>query len=170
MSNEELVDRIQHGINANEYIGQLYIQNKGFITTLIRKYRYACQSGYNSLPIIEMDELMHEAYFGLIEAAEKYKPDQGVSFLTYAGHWINQVVKRFLDNSGRVIRVPVYKQEKIYKYNQVRAHYLNRYNREPNQREYASWIGISTAGVEKLEQFMFQGTILSLDETVPGEG
>ena len=111
---------------------------------------------------------MHEAYFGLIEATERYKPDQGANFLTYAVHWINQVVKRFLDNSGRVIRVPVHKQEEIYKYNQARAYYLNRYNREPNYREYASWIGISPAGVEKLQRFMFQGSILSLDESVPG--
>ena len=166
MSNEELVERIQHGINKTEYLGQLYVQNKGFIFNVVKKYRYACQSGYNSVPVIEMDELMHEAYFGLIEAAERYKPDQGASFMTYAAHWINHVVKRFLDNSGRVIRVPVHRQEKIYKYNQIKAHYLNRYNREPSQREYASWIGISPAGVEKLERFMFQGSILSLDETV----
>ncbi len=168
MTNEELVERIQHGINVSEYMEQLYIQNKGFIYNVIRKYRYACQSDYGSVPIIEMDELMHEAYFGLVEASERYKPDQGANFLTYAAHWINQVVKRFLDNSGRVIRVPVHKQEEIYKYNQARAYYLNRYNREPNYREYASWIGISLAGVEKLERFMFRGSILSLDETVPG--
>lgn len=79
MSNEELVERIQHGINRTEYLGQPYIQNNGFIFNVVKKYRYACQSGYGSIPIIEMDELMHEAYFGLIEAAEKYKPDQGAS-------------------------------------------------------------------------------------------
>lgn len=77
-------------------------------------------------------------------------------------------MKRFLDNSGRVIRVPVHRQEKIYKYNQAKAHYLYQYNREPSQREYSSWIGISLVGVEKIERFMFQGSILSLDETVPG--
>jgi RNA polymerase primary sigma factor len=168
VTNEELVDRIQHGINAAEYMEQLYMRNKGFIYNVIRKYRYACQSDYGSIPIIEMDELMHEAYFGLVEAAERYKPDQGANFLTYAAHWINQVVKRFLDNSGQVIRVPVHKQEEIYKYNQARAYYLNRYNREPNYREYASWIGISPDGVKRLERFMFQGAIRSLDETVPG--
>ncbi len=52
MSNEELVERIQHGINRTEYLQQLYIQNKGFIFNVIKKYRYACQSGYNSIPIL----------------------------------------------------------------------------------------------------------------------
>lgn len=168
MTNEELVDRIQHGINREEYLGQLYMQNRGFIATVVRRYRYACQSSYNSLPIIEVDELMHEAYFGIVEAAERYKPDQGANFLTYAAHWINQAVRRFLDNSGQMIRVPVHKQEQIYKYNQATGYYLRNYNRIPNIREYASWIGISPAGVEKLEHFMFQGAVQSLDEAVPG--
>jgi DNA-directed RNA polymerase specialized sigma subunit len=80
MSNEELVDRIQHGINKTEHLGQLYIQNKGFILKIIRTYRYACRSDYNSVPIIELDELIHEAYFGLVEAAERFSPDMGNTF------------------------------------------------------------------------------------------
>lgn len=113
MSNEELVERIQHEINTEEYLGQLYIQNKGFIAMVLRKYRFACQGGYNSTPIIEMDELMHEAYFGIVEAAEMYSPDQGANFLTYAEYWISQIVKRFLDNSGRVIRVYIHNRKYI---------------------------------------------------------
>ena len=168
MSNEELVDQIQKGINPEDNMEQLYIQNKGFIFNVIKRYSYACQSDYGSLPIIEMDELMHEAYFGLVEATERYKPDQGVLFLTYAEPWIRQVVKRFLDNSGQMIRVPVHRQQEIYKYNQATGYYLRNYNREPDQIEYARWIGTSLLGVEKLERFMFQRAIRSLDETVPG--
>lgn len=168
MTNEELVERIQHGINATEYMGQLYIQNKGFIATLIKKYGYAYASSHDSLPIIEKEELMHEAYFGLIEAVKRYDPETGANFLTYASFWISQVVRRFLDNSGQVIRVPVHTQEKIYKYNQVKGYYLRNYNREPLKHEYAALIGISTSVLENLEKFMYQGTIQSLDETVPG--
>lgn len=168
MSNEELVERIQHGINAKEYMEQLYIQNKGFIFSVIKKYRYACQSDYNSLPVIEMDELMHEAYFGLIEVAERYKPDKGANFLTYAAHWINQVVKRFLENSGQVIRVPVRRQQEIYKYNQATAYYLRNYNREPSIQEYSRYVGVSVQGIERLEKFMFRGKIARLDSIITG--
>jgi RNA polymerase primary sigma factor len=168
MTNEELVEWIQHGINVSQYMEQLYIQNKGFIFIVIKRYHYACQSDYGCAPIIELDELMHEAYFGIVEAAEKYKHDQGANFLTYAEPWIRQVVKRFLDNSGQVIRVPVHRQQEIYKYNQATGYYIRNYNRIPNIWEYASWIGISPDGVKKLEQFMFRGAVRSLDETVPG--
>ena len=168
MTNEELVERIQHGINAPEYLGQLYIQNEGFIATVIRKYRYTYRSDNKCIPIIEKNELMHEAYFGLIEAARRFDPGQGNTFLTYAAYWINQAVKRFLDNSGKVIRVPVHTQEKIYKYNQTTTFFQNRYGREPEKREYASYIGISQNEVGKLERFMFRGMVRSLDETIPG--
>ncbi len=168
MTNEELVGLIQQGIDQEHNMEHLYIQNKGFIATVIKRFRYVYQSGHDSLPIIEKEELMHEAYFGLIEAVKRYDPDQGANFLTYASLWINQVVKHFLDNSGRIIRIPIHTQEKIYKYNQARAYFLSNYNREPDKWEYASWIAISPARVEKLEQFMFQGAVRSLDEVIPG--
>jgi len=168
MSNEELVDQIQNGINITEYMEQLYLQNKGFIYNIVRKYRYACRSSYDGVPILELEELMHEAYFGIVEAVERFDPELGAGFLTYASLWINQVVKRFLDNSGQVIRVPVHRQQEIYKYNKVKAYYLSHYNREPSIREYSSHIGITMVQVEKLEQFMFKGSVRSLDEVVPG--
>ncbi|WP_312373045.1 hypothetical protein [Lachnoclostridium sp.] len=55
MSNEELVQQIQQGIDPARNIEQLYLQNKGLIFSIVKRYRYACQSGYDSLPIIEMD-------------------------------------------------------------------------------------------------------------------
>ncbi len=110
MSNEELVQQIQQGIDIKGNMEQLYIQNKGLIYATIKRYRYACQSDYNSLPIIEMDELMNEAYFGLVKAVENYNPNQGILFMSYAPNWIRQAVKRYLDNCGRTIRVPVHTQ------------------------------------------------------------
>jgi RNA polymerase primary sigma factor len=129
MSNEELVKLIQQGTDPVGNMEQLYIQNKGLIFAVVKKYRYACQADYNSTPIIEEDELMHEAYFGLVRAVESYDLSQRVLFMTYATSWIRQDVKRYLNNFGRVIRVPVHTQEKVYKYNQVTAYYLKNFNR-----------------------------------------
>ncbi len=107
MTNEELVALIQSGINTIENTGLLYTQNIGFIRLVVKKYSYACQvnNRHKYVPIIEFDELMHEAYFGLVEAVNNYDPKRGVLFNTYSAHWINQVVKRYLDNCGRVVRV-----------------------------------------------------------------
>ena len=168
MSNEELVQLIQQGTDPAENMGKLYQQNQGLIYSTIKVFRYACQADYNSTPIIEMDELMHEAYFGLVKAAESYDSGQGILFMSYATTCIRQAVKRFLDNCGRVVRVPVHTQEKIYRYNQVSAYYLQNFNRLPSIREYAAWLHISERGIEKLQRFMFQDKVKSLDVAFPG--
>lgn len=168
MSNEELVQLIKQETNSSSNIEQLYIQNQGIIFSVVKKYRYACQADYNSTPIIELDELMHEAYFGLVKAVESYDASQGVLFMTYAPYWIRQAVKRFLDDSGRVIRVPVHKQALVYQYNQMTAYCLQNFNREPSIQEYARWLHISDKGVEQLQRFMFRDKIQSLDAAVPG--
>lgn len=168
MSNEELVQQIQQGINTKNNIEQLYIQNKGLIYSTIKRYRYACQSDYNSLPIIEMDELMNEAYFGLVKAVESYDANQGILFMSYAPNWIRQTVKRYLDNCGKTIRVPVHTQQKIYQYNQVTAHYLQNFNRYPDVEEYARMMYTSVVEIVQLQKFMFQDQVKSLDDTILG--
>jgi RNA polymerase primary sigma factor len=169
MSNEELVNLIQKGTDPASNMEQLYLQNKGLIFAVVKKYRYACQADYNSAPIIEMDELMHEAYFGLIKAVESYDSSQGVLFMSYATSWIRQAVKRFLNNCGSVVRVPVHTQERVYRYNQVTSYYLSKYNRMPTVSEYGKWLGVSEKVIKQLQLFMFRDKVKSLDAAVPGE-
>lgn len=168
MSNEELVQLIKQGMDPAGNMEQLYLQNKGLIYAMVKKYRYACQADYNSTPIIELDELMHEAYFGLVKAVESYDSSQGILFMSYATSWIRQAVKRYLDNCGRVIRVPVHTQEKVYKYNQVTTYYLKNFNRQPSIQEYARWLYTSEKAIEQLQRFMYQDKVKSLDAAVPG--
>lgn len=163
MSNEELVQFIRQGTDPADNMGQLYIQNQGIIFSVVKKYRYACQSDHNGTPIIEMDELMHEAYFGLVRAVESYDAGQGVLFMSYASHWIGQAVKRYLDNCGSVIRVPVHTQEKVYQYNRVTSYFIQHYNREPSIKEYSKWMNLSIKSVTRLQNFMFQSKIKSFD-------
>jgi RNA polymerase primary sigma factor len=167
MSNEELVQLIQQGIDAADNIEQLYMQNKGLIYAVVKKYRYACQSDNNSTPIIEMDELMHEAYFGLVKAVESYDASQGMLFMTYAPSWIRQAVKRYLENCGSVIRVPVHTQARVYQYNRATSYYLQNFNRLPSVQEYANWLHVSNKTVEQLQRFMFQTKVKSLDTVLP---
>lgn len=168
MSNEELVKLIRQGMDPVGNMEQLYIKNQGIIFSMVKKYRYACQSDHNSTPIIELNELMHEAYFGLVKAVENYDASQGVLFMSYAPYWIRQAVKRFLDDSGRVIRVPVHKQAQVYQYNQVTAYFLQNFNRFPLVQEYARWLHVSEKAVEQLQQFMSRGEVRSLDYVMPG--
>lgn len=97
------------------------------------------------------------------------KESQGVLFMSYAAFWIRQAVKRFLDDSGRVIRVPVHRQAEIYRYNQITAYFLQNFNRLPLVQEYARWLHISEKAVKQLQQFMSRGKVRSLDYVMPGK-
>ncbi len=168
MSNEELVQLIKQGMDPAGNMEQLYIQNQGMIYVVVKRYSYACQSDHNGTPIIEVEELMHEAYLGLLKAVESYDTGQGVLFMSYAPYWLKRAVKRYLENCGQAVRVPVHKQAQVYQYNQATSCFLRRYNRQPSVKEYATWLGVSEKAVEQLQRFMFQSKIKSLDIPLTG--
>lgn len=168
MLNDELVALIQAGVNQRDNMERLFILNIGFIRQILNKYGYICNwnkyEGYSfknitdkDFPhdIIEFQDLMQEAFFGLYDAAMGYDASQKVTFLTYAGPAIQRAVKRFIDNSGKVIRVSPHMKQKIYMYNQIQSHYLGKYGRKASVAEVADILDVSIKEIEKLEKFMF---------------
>ncbi len=95
MSNEELVKRIQDGINVHENLESLWENNSGYVAIIARKYEVA----------EELEDLINQGFIGLYKAAEMYKPDKGAKFLTYATYWITQSIQRYIQNCGKLSRV-----------------------------------------------------------------
>jgi RNA polymerase sigma factor (sigma-70 family) len=60
---------------------------------------------------IEREDLVSEGYTGLIKAAEKFDPNRGFQFCTYAVHWVRSYIQRYIQNHRRLVRVPIYLQE-----------------------------------------------------------
>lgn len=154
MTNEELVTLIQRGINSRNNMQLLYEQNMGMIRRIARKYAYTA----------ELEDLLQEAYFGLHKAVERFDPDQGATFLTYAIPWIRQAMKRYVEGAGGFIKVPAHMQGLIYRYNKIQSHFLGNYGREATQEEIADILYLQIKDVVRLETFMFQtSSPLSLD-------
>lgn len=162
MTNEQLVAQIQGGLDVKENMQQLYLQNKGMIYRMVKKYR-------NIDKMTDIDDLMQQAYLGLVEAVDRYEPEKGVLFLSYATYWIVQSVKRYLEQCGRVMYLPAHTQEKVYKYNQVTGSYLSQYNREPTDEEYCCWLELTQKQLDSLRHTMRISRVESIERPLDEE-
>lgn len=109
MTNEEIVQRIKDGDSAA--LGELYMQVKSFIHRVAWKYR-----GY-----AELEDLEQEGFLGLYDAIEHYNPAAGYTFLTYAGHWIKQRIRKYIDDFSSSIRIPAHALQTMREMDKITA-------------------------------------------------
>ena len=82
-------------------------------------------------------DLIEEGNLGLLRAVERFNPQQGVRFCTYAGWWIRQAIRRALSAQGRQIRVPGHVQELVVKWRRAELGLRAELGREPDPEEIA---------------------------------
>lgn len=106
-SNEILCYLIQQG--SRQAVQDLCVKNHG----LVRKYVFAYEKRYANR--LDSEDLEQVGFMGLIKAAQKFDLRLGVSFSTYAVHWIKQAIAREIMDHGYAIRIPVHMMERINK-------------------------------------------------------
>lgn len=115
-SNEILCVFIQRG--DKQAAQDICVKNKRLVG------KYAEIGAKNCHYKVEFDDLMQVGYMGLIKAAERFKPDLGFAFSTYATWWIRQAITREIMNSSYTIRVPVHMLELIFAVTKEEGNYL----------------------------------------------
>ncbi len=99
---------------------------------------------------ITTEDLKQEGIIGLLRAVDLYNPDLGFRFKTYATWWIEQSMDRAIADLNRIVRLPVYLQEKLTKIRRARSRLTFVNGRPPTESELAESLGIEPERLMKL--------------------
>ena len=135
----DLAKKIRAG--DQDALQELVKRNLRFVISVAKKYQN------RGLPLID---LIGEGNVGLLTAARKFDPDQGVKFISYAVWWIRQAILSALARQGRTVRVPLNRTADLSRIVRTAEALRQELRREPTPEEISHAVGLTLEVVQSL--------------------
>lgn len=140
---EEEIEYFKKIHNGDQKAKEEFInKNLKLVVSVAKKYS-SYTTSFSDLDIIQ------EGNLGLLKAVEKFDPTKGNKFSTCAVWWINQTIKRALEDKTRFVRIPNHRVQQINKINKFVESYKAEHHETPTIEEIASQLNCKTISVKK---------------------
>ena len=144
VSHEEEIELAQRARRGDEAAKQRLVEaNLRLVVQIARRY---VNRG------LALPDLIEEGNLGLLHAVDKFEPERGTRFSTYATWWIRQAVTRALANQARIIRLPVHVETLLGRYKREHSRLTQALGRPPAASELAKAMGASEEQIGELEE------------------
>ncbi|MDD3065731.1 MAG: RNA polymerase sigma factor RpoD/SigA [Endomicrobiaceae bacterium] len=116
---------------------------------------------------VDFMDLISDGNMGLVRAVEKFDTKKNTKFSTYATYWIEQFIRKSIEDNSKTIRIPSYMFDIINKWKKIRNQLLGNLGREPSIKEIAHKMKISIDQANEINKTIFSvDNIDSLDSTI----
>lgn len=152
----QLTKQAQQGdIQARD---EMILHNLRLVVAIAKKY---------STCGMEFMDLIQDGNLGLMKAVERFDPERGYKFSTYATWWIRQSINREYSNTSRMVRIPVHAVDTIRQIKKAQNEFWELHSRDATQEELAKLTGLS---LDKLQYYLrLMSPVLSLDKPIGDE-